>query len=68
MRFTKHLAATSAVLLALVGVQHANAAEATAAADAAAEAGGLEEVVVTAQKRKENLQDTPIAISVLSAA
>ncbi|NDC57757.1 MAG: TonB-dependent receptor [Alphaproteobacteria bacterium] len=68
MNFTKHLAATSAVFLALAGASHANAAEATAAADAAASAGGLEEVVVTAEKRKENLQDTPISISVLSAA
>ncbi|MGA1423993.1 MAG: TonB-dependent receptor [Steroidobacteraceae bacterium] len=30
--------------------------------------GGLEEVVVTAQKRAENLQSTPIAITALSAA
>ena len=28
--------------------------------------GGLKEIVVTAQKRSENLQDTPIAISVLT--
>ncbi len=32
-----------------------------------AESSGLEEVVVTAQYRKENLQQTPIAISVLSS-
>ena len=29
--------------------------------------GGLREITVTAQKRSENLQDTPIAISVLSS-
>ena len=29
---------------------------------------GLEEVVVTAQKREQSLQDVPIAISALSAA
>jgi iron complex outermembrane receptor protein len=28
---------------------------------------GLEEIVVTAQKRAENLQSTPLAISALSA-
>jgi len=39
------------------------------AADAAADDGavGLEEVVVTAQKRETNLQDTPIAISAMGA-
>ena len=39
------------------------------AADAAADdsAVGLEEVVVTAQKRETNLQDTPIAISAMGA-
>lgn len=31
------------------------------------EDGGLEEIVVTAQKRTENLQDVPIAISVLGS-
>src|SRR5689334_17062745 len=31
-------------------------------------AGALEEVVVTARKREESLQDTPIAISAFSAA
>ena len=43
---------------------------ATAAPVTAADAttSGLEEVTVTAQKRRENLQDTPIAISVLNSA
>ena len=44
---------------------------AVAAASAGAQdanQGGLEEVVVTAQKRAENLQSTPIAITALSAA
>ncbi len=35
--------------------------------DAAEYDGGLQEITVTAQKRSENLQDTPIAISVLSS-
>lgn len=39
-----------------------------AAADEVRQAGALEEVVVTARKREESLQDTPIAISAFSAA
>ena len=40
-----------------------------ASADAAAEedTGGLEEIVVTAQKREENLQDVPVSVTALSA-
>ncbi len=37
-----------------------------AASASASDAGGLEEVVVTAQRRTESLQDVGIAISVLS--
>jgi iron complex outermembrane recepter protein len=35
---------------------------------AGASTGGLEEVVVTAQKRVENLQDVPISVQVLDTA
>ncbi|MDR3506292.1 MAG: TonB-dependent receptor [Caulobacteraceae bacterium] len=49
---------------ALVAGGAAYAAEAAAAADGA----GLEEVVVTAQKRETSLQKTPIAISVMGSA
>ena len=45
------------------------AAPAPAAADSVAvddsSAGTLSEIIVTAQKRRENLQSTPIVISVL---
>ena len=41
-------------------------AQAQATPDAADAEGGLREITVTAQKRSENLQDTPIAISVLT--
>src|SRR5262245_22343172 len=40
----------------------------TAAAAQEAAAGALEEVVVTAQKRAENLQDIPIAVTAFTAA
>jgi outer membrane receptor protein involved in Fe transport len=42
------------------------AADATTAA--AAPTGGIEEIVVTAEKRSEKLKDVPIAVSVVSAA
>ena len=38
-----------------------------AASDKTATVSGLEEIVVTATKRETNLQDTPIAISVMNA-
>jgi iron complex outermembrane recepter protein len=37
------------------------------AADAAVDNSGLEEVIVTAQKRTENLQDVPVSITALSS-
>jgi len=51
-----------AVSLAFACTVPAHAAEAAAEADA----GGLSEIIVTAQKRSENLQETPISMSVLS--
>jgi outer membrane receptor protein involved in Fe transport len=53
-------ASISAILAGSPAVHAATAAEDT-------EAGTLEEVVVTAQKRTENMQDVPISIQVLSA-
>jgi outer membrane receptor protein involved in Fe transport len=48
---------------AILGTHAAAAAYAASAADqAGASAGGIEEVVVTAQRRTENVQDVPIAI------
>jgi len=55
--------AVLATVLASAVAAPALAAEADAAGDTGS---GLEEIVVTAQKRSENLQDTPIAISVIS--
>ena len=55
----------------IAGPAFAQSAPAAAAADAAADAsksGGLEEIVVTANKREENLQKTPVAITAITAA
>lgn len=62
---------SSAVLALALGAslsQPAFADEAAAGEAAAADAGpGLGDIVVTAQKRETNLQQTPISISVMSA-
>jgi iron complex outermembrane recepter protein len=55
--------ALSLVLAISGGVAGANAL----AADASANAPALEEIIVTAQKRSENLQDVPISVVALSA-
>lgn len=57
----------AAFLLAGVGLAGISA-PAFAQAAAGDESTGLEEIVVTAQKRSESLQDTPIAITAVSAA
>jgi iron complex outermembrane receptor protein len=48
-----------AVLAALAAAPAARAQEATAD-------GGLEEIIVTAQKREQNLQEVPVAVSVVT--
>ena len=67
--FARHLLCATA-LCASLSITPASAADpATASVDAVqapAGSGALEEIVVTAQKREENLQQTPISISVLS--
>lgn len=73
MRQHRWVATTAYTLVLLASCQAATAAaqEAPAPADVAADAAGdaagsgLTEIVVTAQKRKENLQETPISISVM---
>ncbi|WP_257549380.1 TonB-dependent receptor [Sphingopyxis sp. DBS4] len=59
-----HLAA-----VALIAPWMASAAHAQETAPAAGEtaSGGLDEIIVTAQKRSESLQDTPLAISAINA-
>ncbi|WP_380875004.1 TonB-dependent receptor [Sphingomonas sp. DBB INV C78] len=61
-RRVRAIALAGVALLALPAV-----AQAQDAAPAAAEEGGLEDIVVTAQKRSESLQRTPLAISAVSA-
>ncbi|WP_421937933.1 TonB-dependent receptor [Phenylobacterium sp.] len=65
MRLYGYLASASTLALVLTAAAPARAADANAADGDAGPA--LEELLVTAQKRSENLQDTPIAISVLTS-
>jgi iron complex outermembrane receptor protein len=46
----------------------ANSGLAATATDQAAEAGGLEEIIVTATRREQNLQDLAITVNAVSAA
>ena len=59
-KFTLSLAATSSLALSLLAVAPAYAQ------DEAAEDGGLDEIVVTAQRREENLQDVPLSVTAIS--
>ena len=58
--FRKNLLASASVVLATV-IPHVAAAQTTPAADSAA--SGIDEIIVTAQRREENLQNVPISVS-----
>ena len=62
-----HFRTKPAALTLSLAISQLFAAPAVMAADAAPAATGIEEVVVTAQKRKENLQEVPISIQALGA-
>jgi iron complex outermembrane receptor protein len=58
------LSATALLALpALASAQSASPAQADQGADRAAADGGLEEIVVTAERREENLQNVPVSVS-----
>ena len=57
----------SYAIAAILGGSSSNLASATAAADANADSEGIQEIVVTAQRRTENMQEVPITIQALTA-
>ena len=63
MRTKVGLFATTAVAASIFAGVFAGTAHAAAAADAPAATTTIEELVVTAEKREQNLQDVPVAIS-----
>ena len=63
----KSAASRIALLAAMSALAAALPLSASAQTAAVAAASSLDEIVVTAQKRATNLQDTPIAISVMTA-
>ncbi|HWW78505.1 MAG TPA: TonB-dependent receptor [Steroidobacteraceae bacterium] len=54
-------------ILLLAGTASAVAQQAPAAAAPAVESGGLQEIVVTAERRSENIQSVPIAVTAFTA-
>jgi iron complex outermembrane receptor protein len=54
--------------LAIAMLQAAPAYAQAAAEEAAPQSGGLEEIVVTANRREQNLQDVPIAVTAVTSA
>lgn len=67
-RFLRGGIPVASALLAAVPVAYADQAPPAAQPSEATGAGGLQEVVVTAQKRVENLQTVPISVQVFDSA
>jgi iron complex outermembrane recepter protein len=65
---TMHRAALSALLASTAFGLMAGVATAAMAQEAVGETVGLEEIVVTARKREERLQDTPLAVTAFTAS
>src|SRR5579872_6070568 len=57
----------SSAVMAILSVHAASAAHAAAANDSASTTGGIEEVIVTAQRRSENIQSVPITVQALTS-
>ena len=67
MRFSKLVSVLACSAGACVPLAAPAWAQATPAADEASSSRGLEEIVVTARKRTETLQNVPVAVSVVTA-
>ena len=59
--------AVAAVMAAMMAVMMAAGAPLAAQTVAPAAAGGLDEIIVTAERRATNLQDTPLSVSAVTA-
>ncbi|WP_082349940.1 TonB-dependent receptor [Novosphingobium sp. AAP1] len=66
--FTRSSLVALAVATTVPGLAHAQDAAPPADTAAAAPQGGIQEIVVTAQKRAQNVQNVPIAISAFTAS
>ena len=63
---SKTAATVAGILAAAAYTPHNAVAQNASSADSPADAAGLQEITVTAQRREENLQEVPIAVTALS--
>jgi outer membrane receptor protein involved in Fe transport len=68
MGFRERSFLSVSVLGLMIALTNTTAGAADTGTAPAADSGGLEEIVVTAQKRSENLKDIPISISAISGS
>lgn len=66
MKYNRKLAYAVSVALASAAAQTAVAADAPAPADEEQPSGGVSEIVVTAQRRSESIQDVPITVQAVT--